>query len=429
MIQLDILRAFAVVIVLGHHFVHSSEQSSVLSWRAAGPLLPVSLVFHRFGWTGVDLFFVLSGFLIGGLLFAEIRDRGSLDVRRFLIRRGFKIWPSYYLYVLFLAVAFLIGLDAYWFPHRSLREVAVEFWPSLVNLQNYFQAPFLRTHVWTLAVEEHFYLALPLVLLAALWMSRGREGNRLRIVPILAVVLGIACLAGRCWQAYGIPDDKVWLAVVEPTHLRIESLFFGVFLAYVHVYHLGVTRFLGTHRLALSLVGVALVAPAFLLGQSRFMMTVGTTLLYLGYGCILLAAVLTPLDQGRLGQILSGRLARGIAFVGMFSYPIYLWHMDLGLFPVIRLIRTEIFSSLPPWVAWNLYLMVYFVAAIVAGMVMSIIVERPALALRDRLFPSRSRMPYGKVTEPGMTTAQPENREVPTNRETLVPEEVPPSSP
>ena len=65
---------------------------------------PIANLWMRFGWTGVDLFFVLSGFLVGGLLFRELRQQSGLDVRRFIIRRGFKIWPSY---LVFLAAIFV----------------------------------------------------------------------------------------------------------------------------------------------------------------------------------------------------------------------------------------------------------------------------------------------------------------------------------
>src|SRR5690348_13300609 len=91
MVQLDFLRGVAILLVLGRH--------SVISQRDAGFLRPLATAWHRIGWTGVDLFFVLSGFLVGGLLFKELRKSSHLDVRRFLIRRAFKIWPSYYAFL------------------------------------------------------------------------------------------------------------------------------------------------------------------------------------------------------------------------------------------------------------------------------------------------------------------------------------------
>jgi peptidoglycan/LPS O-acetylase OafA/YrhL len=93
LIQLDVLRGVAILMVLACHF------STRTKLPGAGALQIVHTTFMRLDAPGVDLFFVLSGFLVGGLLFGEIRARGSLDVKRFLIRRAFKIWPLYYLYV------------------------------------------------------------------------------------------------------------------------------------------------------------------------------------------------------------------------------------------------------------------------------------------------------------------------------------------
>src|SRR5437763_1037392 len=80
--QLDFLRGVAILLVLVYHWVFPPSD--------AGLLRPIMEGIERFGWSGVDLFFVLSGFLIGGLLFKEIQKTGRLDVKRFLIRRGLK---------------------------------------------------------------------------------------------------------------------------------------------------------------------------------------------------------------------------------------------------------------------------------------------------------------------------------------------------
>ena len=91
MVQLDFLRGIAILLVLGHH--------SIMNARNAGWLKIPAMVWFRLGWTAVDLFFVLNGFLVGGLFFKEYRKTGRLDIKRFVIRRGFKIWPSYYMFL------------------------------------------------------------------------------------------------------------------------------------------------------------------------------------------------------------------------------------------------------------------------------------------------------------------------------------------
>lgn len=89
LIQLDVLRGLAILLVLGDHYATSVDESRL----GAGHLQPLNAAMERFGWSGVDLFFVLSGFLVGGLLFSELKRNVRLDVRRFLVRRAFKIWP------------------------------------------------------------------------------------------------------------------------------------------------------------------------------------------------------------------------------------------------------------------------------------------------------------------------------------------------
>src|SRR5947209_325993 len=162
-IRLDVLRGIAVLLVLCNHFPVDASRAGILS-RLAGPL-------QRFGWTGVDLFFVLSGFLVGGLLIKEMNQRGTMQVGRFWIRRGFKIWPSYYLFLLFIWSQVTLQLD----KRQTLA-------PAFLFLQNYI-APRLcpRGHLWTLAIEEHFYLVLPVLLL----LLTFRNPQRLRFLPAI----------------------------------------------------------------------------------------------------------------------------------------------------------------------------------------------------------------------------------------------------
>ena len=117
------LRGLAILLVLCAH--------EVLWHVHAGWISPVAKALQTGGWTGVDLFFVLSGFLIGGLLFKEIRRDGTLDVRRFLVRRAFKIWPVYFIFLGFVAVKSVRHSPTVWAGLRPLM-------PNLVHLQNYF---------------------------------------------------------------------------------------------------------------------------------------------------------------------------------------------------------------------------------------------------------------------------------------------------
>lgn len=111
--SLDALRGVAILLVLLHH--------PVVPFAWAGVVAPIAHVTYRVGWTGVDLFFVLSGFLVGGLLLRELRDNRRVDVRRFLTRRAFKIWPSY----LLLIACVFVEMSTFDPPHDAAKAVSV----------------------------------------------------------------------------------------------------------------------------------------------------------------------------------------------------------------------------------------------------------------------------------------------------------------
>jgi peptidoglycan/LPS O-acetylase OafA/YrhL len=371
MIQLDVLRGVAILLVLARH--------AVVPWSMAGPFRPITLTLWRFGWTGVDLFFVLSGFLIGGLLFNEIKKTNHLDVKRFLIRRGFKIWPAYFVYIAF--VFCVIAHQAGW--RQSFHAVL----PNLLHVQNYLGTP--RGQTWSLAIEEHFYLALPLFLLLLLALGR-RRGSILVGVPATAAFLIVVCTSLRFifngHHAFHMFPDQT------ATHLRIDSLFFGVLLAYGYHLRPDLMRRLARHRLALLIVGLLLISPMALhdLSERPYIWTIGFTMLYVGYGLILIAFVYTNPGEGLAGKLILSGPSRTVAWIGLFSYSIYLWQFDLAVNPVEAWVLPHL-PHHPATLFWALGSAIYLLVAVVTGVILSKLVEMPVLALRERLFPRRQR--------------------------------------
>lgn len=128
-LQLDVLRGLAILLVIGRHMEVK---------RPEGVLGVLADAWYKVGWIGVDLFFVLSGFLIGGLLLTELEKHGSIDILRFLIRRGLKIYPLYFVFMVYLifmpAVKTAIsGADIF----ETLRIRWDLLWPNFLFLQNY----------------------------------------------------------------------------------------------------------------------------------------------------------------------------------------------------------------------------------------------------------------------------------------------------
>lgn len=372
-LQLDVLRAIAILLVLGRH-------TPVLP-KYAGHFQLLAEPWVRMGWSGVELFFVLSGFLIGGLLFQEIKARGSLDIRRFLVRRAFKIWPSYFVYLGFVALFILFV------SHEiPARELAGRMLPNLLHLQNYLGSP--RTHTWSLAVEEHFYITLPFLLA---WLSTG---GRLRLIPGVSVAL-LALVAGlRVLTALQHPEYDADVARY-PTHLQMDALFFGVTLAYVYHYCPEKMKAVARHRLLLYAAAAVLLAPVALLEVNKGFLgrTLGHTGLVLGYGSLLVALVHTPIRGLWLAP------AQALGWVGVYSYSIYLWHQETARFSMRLLIDTGVLDGGSLTVRWVVIMVLYLALAIFPAVLMARLVEMPALALRDRLFPARSRTLPASVVE------------------------------
>ncbi len=389
---LDALRAVAVGLVLFHHW--DEPLPAGLPAGLAGIVRTV----REAGWIGVDLFFVLSGFLVAGLLFREWRERGGgngLRVGRFLVRRGFKIYPQFYVFL--LAVVLL--------PLARGKAVA---WPRVLAetffVQNYF--PRYQIHTWSLAVEEHFYLLLPLYLLWLARRAKATGGGEPTAVPRHFLLLASAVLAARVATSWRVPYGELH---GYATHLRIDSLGFGVVLAYGA--HFRPTALAGAvRRWAVPILAGSLgcLLPAFVLAEKHpFMHTLGFTGLFLGFGGVLLVALYGPWRG-------PGWLVGAAAWVGASSYGIYLWHMVARTYGLMAL-EGVLHRPLP----YGAGLAVYLAGSVGLGWATGRLIERPALALRDRLFPARDdQAAAGALRAAGVSTPAPgvERRRAPEER-------------
>lgn len=195
--SLDVLRSLAIILVLIAHFI--------LGYGAPPFLAPLQL-----GGMGVDLFFVLSGWLLGRQLFQEISNTGNLNIRRFWYRRWIRTLPAYYAVLGTISIQQLLTKDEWSFP--------VDY---LFFLQNYHQ-PFEIFHVsWSLAVEEQFYLIIaPAV--AMLWNLPPK--TRLTILLFALMIPSI-------FRYLNLYDNEY------QTHVRIDGCIAGVLLAYINTQH------------------------------------------------------------------------------------------------------------------------------------------------------------------------------------------------
>jgi peptidoglycan/LPS O-acetylase OafA/YrhL len=319
--SLDVLRGIAIALVLLCHYPYAR-------WMGAG-------------WIGVDLFFVLSGFLISGLLFTEIKRDGSISIGRFLARRGFKIYPSFYVF---------IGLTALLIP--ALRR---HFLVHALFLQSYYPADLtIWIHTWSLAVEEHFYLILPFLLAL---LARVK---RLHWIPWIAALLVACCFILR------IETDTphMWAS-----HLRMDALFAGVAIGYL--FHFRSKQFAAISRWYLPLIAAPFLVAPFAGPESNYAMSATMTANLIGFSLVLIWAVPRHIPY-----------CAWLATLGTYSYSIYIWHQA-----VARLWQpTKHMSFLGLWG--------YLATSLIVGLEAARLIEAPCLAIREKVFQPR------KVSDP-----------------------------
>jgi peptidoglycan/LPS O-acetylase OafA/YrhL len=347
--QLDFLRGIAIIFVMGNHAVLGTVHPT--AWESA---LFRPLVY--FGWSGVDLFFVLSGFLISGLIFTEFKKTGDFHPGRFLIRRAFKIWPAYYLFLLLT----LPGLAALHIPMH---------WPNVLGelffLQSYIPTTFWL-HTWSLAVEEHFYLCLALLMF---FMIRQLKG--VKAVPYLCFAIMVMSLVCRISRAQAGDLNTC------PSHLRADALAFGVLLGYCHSFLPERLKVFAKPRIT-AIIGVLLVTGGvwFHPRLTWFGFTYGLSLVYLGFGFILAHLMYSPWRENWFLRIFST--------IGVYSYSIYLWQPPCDYLAVVTRLLLEPLSIHLSMLA---QVSVFAYLAIFLGIGMAKVVEFPMLRLRDHIFP------------------------------------------
>lgn len=321
-LSLDGLRAIGLLLIVGFHFGIGG--------------LPG-------GYFGVDVFFVLSGFLITGLLLGEHRRRGSIQLGSFWIRRARRLLPA--LVVMVAAVAIAVRVLVPYGTYADFRSSAlsalfyVSNWWQIGASHNYFVttgpvSPL--THTWSLAVEEQFYLVWPLVVIAVLFIGRTAE----RGLRLLLAVSAFGAIASSIEMAtlYSPTANTTRLYFGTDTHA--QSILVGAALACVlalvqrsqggsgiapHARSRVIRRLLaGAGALGLlSVVVLSVTEP----GTASFDFNGGFLLASISAAAIIASVVCVP--DGTLGRSLS---VRPLVWIGSISYGAYLWHFPVAVF-------------------------------------------------------------------------------------------------
>jgi peptidoglycan/LPS O-acetylase OafA/YrhL len=367
---LDTLRAFAILVVIVFHLESF--------------LPPILAPIANLGWMGVDLFFVLSGFLIGSQLLKPLTLGQPLRLADFWLRRAFRILPAY-LTVLALYLAIPI-----WREHPQL-PAAWKFLSFTQNLIMVYPAELAFSHAWSLCVEEHFYLVLPILVVL---FTRRPAFWKTTLVIASVFLGGILLRAFILFHIVRAPNlnpnldpDQSWILFMKflyyPTYTRLDGLLAGVTLACIRTFRPRWWLRFAARGNTLTLLGLLVSAAAILSFHAAYVNSDDTTGVLFGFPTLaigftlLVAAALA--ENGPMHRRIPG--AKPLATLAFSLYLSHkgVAHIDHVLFPTL--------TQDPTWRA----ALLYAATCLAFATLLYLCVERPFLLLRDHILtPTRT---------------------------------------
>lgn len=318
---LDGIRAIAVIMVLAYH---------------------LKLALFKSGFLGVTVFFVLSGYLITGILISEVEEEGTIDLKNFWLRRIRRLVPAVMsMAVVIIFVSAVVNRIIFTKGCKDFLASVLGFnnWWQIFNKVSYFEAagvPSPFTHCWSLAIETQFYLIYPLILLGIYKLVKSREEGRAKRGLLFAGVTLLLALISVILMIVLFDPQQDASRVYYGTDTRAFSLLFGALLAILWDYRMVPRRLSASVNMVLGSVSFAvlLVMTIAINGSSNFWYRGGQFV-----GTILTVLVIyTVLGRKTwLSRFLSNPVLK---WIGDRSYSIYLWH-----YPIILLISKGIKAS------------------------------------------------------------------------------------
>ena len=318
---LDGIRAIAVIMVLAYH---------------------LKLALFKSGFLGVTVFFVLSGYLITGILISEVEEEGTIDLKNFWLRRIRRLVPAVMsMAVVIIFVSTVVNRVIFTKGCKDFLASVLGFnnWWQIFNKVSYFEAagvPSPFTHCWSLAIETQFYLIYPLILLGIYKLVKSREEGRAKRGLLFAGVTLLLALISVILMIVLFDPQQDASRVYYGTDTRAFSLLFGALLAILWDYRMVPRRLSASVNMVLGSVSFAvlLVMTIAINGSSNFWYRGGQFV-----GTILTVLVIyTVLGRKTwLSRFLSNPVLK---WIGDRSYSIYLWH-----YPIILLISKGIKAS------------------------------------------------------------------------------------
>lgn len=318
---LDGIRAIAVIMVLSYH---------------------LKLSLFKSGFLGVTVFFVLSGYLITGILISEVEEEGTIDLKNFWLRRIRRLVPAVMsMAVVIIFVSAVVNRVIFTKGCKDFLASVLGFnnWWQIFNKVSYFEAagvPSPFTHCWSLAIETQFYLIYPLILLGIYKLAKSRGEGRVKRGLLFAGVTLLLALISVILMIVLFDPQKDASRVYYGTDTRAFSLLFGALLAIMWEYRMVPRRLSASVNMVLGSVSFAalLVMTIAINGSSNFWYRGGQ---FVG---TILTVLMVYAVSGRktwLSRFLSNPVLK---WIGDRSYSLYLWH-----YPIILLISKGIKAS------------------------------------------------------------------------------------
>ena len=358
LIGLDILRAFAAISIVIYHYNYQEvlDQTSFFT-----------LTLGTF-WNVVDLFFVLSGFLISTSWFSSLEKSEENPLRKFYIRRFLRTLPLYYIIVIFyfLQNHFIMGRG---FPLTDF----------IFFLQNYGDMANFELS-WSLCIEEHFYILFPLL---SFYFIKKKNFHLfsilLLIIPFISMIfryLAVSShpemiLMGEPFKPNLLFQDEIYVK----THMRLDGLAFGVLLGHIKINYLKAWNFLQNHKGKTFLLGILIYFIVTVLLHERYsIFSMTYSFYFLSFSFFLMISSLHDY------KIKNDILSKVITHFANLSYPLYLNHFVVFYLYDVACIKLGIVNgkTMPHFIA-------SLVLVYISAYVTNLLIEKPSLTFRKKV--------------------------------------------